>query len=80
MSMNKTWAISSWISFLISVGILSGALRLDEFHNCASFRVLSVSAMFSSTSRVLCAPPQLQNLDGECSEICRSCVEEFVQE
>jgi hypothetical protein len=24
MSMNKTWAISSWISFLISADILSG--------------------------------------------------------
>ena len=37
MSMNKTWAISSWISFLISVDILSGALRLHEFRNRASF-------------------------------------------
>src|SRR5438128_7761589 len=46
MSMNKTWAISSWISFLISTDILSGApLRLHEFHNCASFRLLSLSAM-----------------------------------
>jgi len=27
MSMNKTWAISSWISFLISTDILSGTLR-----------------------------------------------------
>src|SRR5437870_3172884 len=47
MSMNKTWAISSWISFLISMGILAGALRLHEFHNCASFRLLSLSAMIS---------------------------------
>ena len=47
MSMNKTWAISSWISFLISMGILSGALRLNEFHNCASFSLLSLSAMIS---------------------------------
>src|SRR4029450_1066881 len=46
MSMNKTWAISSWISFLISMGILSGALGLttpflpwhfssgDKIENC----------------------------------------------
>src|SRR5205809_6230063 len=44
--MNKTWAISSWLSFLISMGILSGALRLttpflpwhfspgDKIENC----------------------------------------------
>src|SRR5438874_869152 len=36
--MNKTWAISNWISFLISVDILWGALRLHEFHNRASAR------------------------------------------
>src|SRR6266852_1582506 len=48
MSMNKTWAISSWISFLISMGILSGALRLttpflpshfspgNKIENCSS--------------------------------------------
>src|SRR3954447_6407391 len=46
MSMNKTWAISSWISFLISADILSAALRLttpflfwhfspgDKIENC----------------------------------------------
>jgi hypothetical protein len=48
MSMNKTWAISSWISFSISMGILSGALRLttpflpshfslgNKIENCSS--------------------------------------------
>ena len=45
MSMNKTWAISSSISFLISADISSCALRLREFHNRASFRLLSLSAM-----------------------------------
>jgi hypothetical protein len=39
MSMNRTWAISSWISFLISTDILSGALRSHEFHNRALFRL-----------------------------------------
>src|SRR6266566_295922 len=48
MSMNKTWAISSWISFLISADILSAALRLtmpfllwhfspgDKIENCSA--------------------------------------------
>src|SRR5512132_2021688 len=48
MSMNKTWAISSWISFLISADILLGALRLttpfllshfspgDKIENCSA--------------------------------------------
>src|SRR5438876_5882404 len=58
MSMNKTWAISSWISFLISMGILAGALRLHEFHNCASFRLLSLSAMIFQyfTRRIVLRP------------------------
>src|SRR4029453_10679304 len=46
--MNKTWAISRWISFLISTDILSGALRLttpfllshfspgDKIENCSA--------------------------------------------
>src|SRR5882757_11133085 len=46
--MNKTWAISSWISFLISVDILWGALRLHEFHNRASARATAQTAFITA--------------------------------
>src|SRR6266480_2511244 len=46
--MNKTWAISSWISFLISVDILSGALRLHEFHNRASAQPTGQTAFITA--------------------------------
>src|SRR6266478_3621927 len=42
--MNKTWAISNCISFLISVDIVSGALRLHEFCNRASARPAAQTA------------------------------------
>src|SRR4029434_2644832 len=50
MSMNKTWAISSWISFLISMGILSGALRLTRpfllWHFSPGHKIENCSAQF----------------------------------
>src|SRR5260370_5890197 len=50
MSMNKTWAISSWISFLISMGILSGALRLTTafllWHFSPGDKIENFSAQF----------------------------------
>src|SRR5882762_11446157 len=46
--MNKTWAISSWIAFLISVDILWGALRLHEFHNRASARPAAQTAFITA--------------------------------
>jgi hypothetical protein len=51
MSMNKTWAISSWISFLISADILSGVLSLHEFHNRAFCIPHSNDKVISERSR-----------------------------
>ena len=56
MSMNKTWAISSWISFLISTDILSGALRLHEFHRRLIQTVESASGDIPVIYATDCAP------------------------
>ena len=44
-------AAASWISFLISMGILSGALKLNESHNCASLLHTKVWVIGSPVSR-----------------------------
>src|SRR6266705_3498429 len=63
MSTNKTCAISSWISLLISTDMLSDALRLHEFHNRASFRLLNLLAMiFQYFTGALCLG---YSLDGD---------------
>src|SRR6266478_125511 len=61
--MNKTWAISNCISFLISVDIVSGALRLHEFHNRASSRPTTQTAPIAAWYPVTFEREEAQELE-----------------